>query len=237
MFMKAVRDETIQMEEYEELASGWLNMTRESAAPRTTGRRLVSLRGFARWAGYPNVLLEYSAPRAGRGIPHPLREGKDGIQRLIKACRNPQEAALIGLMGFGSCRVSEALSITVKSFDIDGMILTIRGKGDKTRLIPVSVDLWESTQRAYLDAAMREDQHLILTKNRSARKAVTRIGVKAGISRAISSHDLRMTFGTEVFDKTSNLRVTQELLGHASSNTTELYTGVTLKKMKEAVEF
>jgi len=66
---------------------------------------------------------------------------------------------------------------------------------------------------------------------------ITLLGERAGLSRPIASHDLRATFGTAVFNKTGNLRTAQELLGHSSSATTEIYTGVDLKQMRDGVDF
>jgi site-specific recombinase XerD len=235
-FLKATGGEPIPMEDYEELAMSWLNLTRREAAPKTTGRRLTSLRSFSKWAGFP-CLDEYSAPTPAKSVPHPLPEGVKGIERMIEVARNNEQKALVGLCGFAGLRVGEALSVTTKSFDLNEMLLTVRGKGDKTRVVPVSTRAWSSVSSAFVEAMGSPTQRLVNYQDRSARKCITSLGRHAKLAREISSHDLRATFATHVYDITKDQRVVQELLGHASGTTTEVYIAVTNQKMKKAVEF
>lgn len=210
-------------------------MNRKKVAPKTTGRRLTSLRSFARWAGYSNVLSDYAAPTPAKGVPHPLPEGLEGIRKMIDVATNNRQKALIALCGYCGCRVAEALSIQPKDFDFSEMNLTIRGKGDKTRVVPVSSLAWEVLAVPVTHAFVYGGT-VVGLKDRYARRVITDLGVKAGLKRHISSHDLRATFATAVYDKTLDLRLVQELLGHASSHQTELYTGVSMDNMRKAVE-
>lgn len=228
----------MQLTELEGFAQYWLNASRQELAPSTTGRRLTSIKVWGKWAGDATVLSDYVPPEAARGIAHPIREGKDGLLRMIAVARNPEQKAIIGLTGFAGCRISEARDARPSWFNVHDMTVTIRGKGDKTRIVPISADAWEAISEAYIDARLRNDDSTIISyADRPARKVVTALGKKAGLSRAVSSHDMRHTFGTLVFDKTRNIRVTQELLGHGSSSTTEIYTGVSEAAMREAVQF
>lgn len=237
-FLKAAGEEgQITLEEYEELAMSWLNLTRNTVAPKTTGRRLTTLRQFGKWAGLASPLSEYIAPTPGKSIPHPLPEGVAGVYRMIDVAKNYQQAALVGLGGLAGFRISESLSITTAAFDLHTMQVTIRGKGDKTRTVPLSEGAWQSVQSAYVMAMSREDRRLITYRDRFARQVVTNLGVRASLQRAVSSHDLRATFATEALNRGANIRVVQELLGHASSQTTEGYTGVAMNQMREAVQF
>lgn len=235
-FLKAVGDEEIQMEEFEELARSWLNLKRTSVKPKTTGRRLTSLRNFAKWTGEQNPIADYIVPTPGKPIPHPIPEGLEGVQRMADLAKNHEQAAIIGLCGFAGLRISEALSTTIPRFDIRNMLVEVRGKGDKTRVVPVSERAWSAISSAYVMAGCRDQKELISYKDRFARKIITNLGEKAGISVPVSSHDLRATFATHVYNKTQNLRLVQELLGHANSSQTEVYTGVLIKSMQEAVE-
>lgn len=237
-FLKAAGENgQISQEEYEELAMSWLNLTRNNLSPKTTARRLTSIRGFAKWAGWEAVLIDYIAPTPGRTIPHPIFEGMDGVRAMIDKAKNHEQVALVTLGGFVGCRISESLSLTVKSFDIHDMQVTIRGKGDKTRTVPLSEEAWKYLIPAFAIAFGRDDERLVSYKDRFARQIITNLGVRAGLSRRIASHDLRATFATAALDKTNNIRVVQELLGHASSQTTEIYTGVAMAQMREAVQF
>lgn len=234
-FLKAIGEDSIPMEEFEELAMSWLNLTRYQMEPKTTGRRLTSLRAFGKWAGLTNPLSDYIAPTPGRAIPHPLPEGPDGMRKMIRKAKNNQQAALVGLCGFVGTRIGEALAIKPDNFDLHEMTLTVRGKGDRTRTVPVSDEAWGAVSSAYV-LALTQGEPLIQYKDRFARKIITNLGVRAGLSRPVSSHDLRATFATAALNKTGNLRVVQELLGHASSATTEVYTGVMMHQMREAVQ-
>lgn len=225
------------MDQYEELAMGWLNMTRGKAAPKTTQRRLTSLKQFAIWAGLSNPLSEYMAPKASKTIPHPIAEGYSGVVQMLGYAKNEQQKAIVAGGAFMGLRISESLKMSIPNFDINSMLLTVRGKGDKTRVVPISRRAWEWLSMPYLLAFNNPDQLLITYSDRTARKIVTDLGDAASLSRPVVSHDLRATFATEVFDFCKDIRVVQELLGHANINTTEIYTGATMDKLRKAVNF
>lgn len=155
---------------------------------------------------------------------------------MLNVSRNAEQRALVGLCGLAGLRIGEALAMKVNWFNPSVMRLTVRGKGDKERVVPVSPRCWDSISEAYT-LAMVGDKKLIHYEDRSARKAITAIGRRAQLSRKIASHDLRATFATEVYNRTGNQRVVQELLGHANGSTTEVYIGVNQAAMVEAVDF
>lgn len=154
---------------------------------------------------------------------------------MVMSTRNPRHRALIALMGMCGLRVEEAVSVRPADFygpDSD-VWLRVRGKGSKERNVPVSSEAWSHLAKAVLLAAQAGTTVTRLS-NSGARKAITRHAVNAGLSRHVASHDMRATFGTAAFRRSKNLRVVQELLGHASSSTTEVYTGVSAQEMREA---
>ena len=230
------RGTEISPTEFSNLAMTWLNETREFASPKTTGRRLTSLRAFAKWGNIPNDLEEYRTPTPPKGQPHPLPEGVAGLERMIDVAINCEQKALVALMGFVGLRVHEALSMKVNWLNPRTMQLTVRGKGDKFRVVPVSARAWDAISEAFTKAMVGDGQ-LIHYEDRSARKAITAMGRKAELSRAVASHDLRATFATEVYDRTLNQRLVQELLGHASGTQTEVYIGVNNSSLAMAVDF
>ncbi len=235
-FVKATGE--VNQEEYEELAQSWLNLYRAKLSPKTTARRLTSLRGFAKWAGWGPVLVEYIAPTPGKTIPHPIHEGVDGLRAMIERAKNYEQAAIVTLGGFVGCRISESLSLRTHDFDVHSMNVTIRGKGDKTRTVPVSPEAWSNLQSAWVLAHDKKDNLLVSYRDRFARQLVTNLGHRAGLRRPVKSHDLRATFATEALDRCGgNVRVVQELLGHSSVETTEIYTGISMGAMREAVQF
>lgn len=226
----------LPMESFEDMAMYWLNQTRRQVAPKTTGRRLTSLRNFSKWAGYPGLLADYVAPVPARGQPHPIPELLDGLERMLNVAHSAEQKAIVGLCGFMGMRIGEALSARPEHFDLNEMRVTIRGKGDRSRVVPVSQRGWSAISTAFVDATL-SGNNLVNYQDRSARKAVTSMGARAGLSRAIASHDLRATFATIVYNKTRDQRVVQELLGHASGTQTELYIGISVREMAQGVEF
>lgn len=179
---------------------------------------------------------EYKAPTPGKPIPHPLPERLEGLERLVAVASNPEQEALVGACGYIGLRVAEALAFDVKWLDVSNMMLRVRGKGDKERFVPVSPRAWSAISSAYV-AAMCGDGKLIHYQDRSARKCITSLGKKAGLKRAIASHDLRATYATILSENGVQQRVIQELLGHANGSTTEVYIGVSNNLMREAVNF
>jgi site-specific recombinase XerD len=203
-------------------------------------RYMSTLRAFHRYLIANGVqatipFLNYRAPKAHRASAHPLPGMMIDVDAMIKASWRPHHRVLIGLCGYAGLRVSEARSITPRSIITDhegNHWLAVYGKGGTYREVPVAAELLT----LLVDyAPALPDQPYVEVADRSARKAITEIAKRAGIARGVSSHDLRHTFGTEVYSKTKDLRVTQELLGHASSQTTEGYTGISADTKRAAV--
>lgn len=224
----------LQKDKLETAAAAYLNTWRTKLAPKTTGRRLTTLRCFLKFLGVQNPLAEYTPPTPSRSLPHPLPAGVADLQAMVGCCKNDRQRALVGLTGFMGLRLGEAISIRVTDFDLNEMTLKVRGKGDKTRIVPISDSAWELCQHAVLDALMSKSPTVIEYKDRFARQIITTLGKKAGVSRTVSSHDMRATFATAAYAHTTDIRAVQELLGHASSSTTEIYTGVSMQSMRTA---
>lgn len=234
MFLLAT-ETPVDQQEYEELSARWLTMNRNKVSPKTTARRLTSLKAFARWAGWGPVLEDYRRPEAAKSMPHPLPEGIEGVRRLIQCASNNNQRALIALCGLCGCRIAEALAVVTTDFNTADHTLKIKGKGSKYRIVPVSKEAWEVLEVPIIKA-WSENRPVVNLQDRQARKIITNLGMRANLRRRISSHDLRATFATEIYNSTLDIRVVQELLGHSSSVTTEIYVGVAMTKLRQAVE-
>lgn len=234
MFL-AWTDQPVPRADFDLEAAAWLNATRATASPKTTGRRLTSLRVYARWARWPlEELSDYATPDAGRSVPHPLPEGVAGVLSMIDVADGVEGKALIALCGLAGLRIHEALSIQPSAVDPELKMLKVRGKGDKTRPVPLGVTAWAYIFPAVVDALLNQKRFIVDLPDRTARDWVTRYGRKAELSRPVASHDLRATFATAAYRKSKDIRAVQELLGHASSVTTEGYIEVRLEDMREA---
>lgn len=226
---------TMPGSDLETAAAQWLTDNRATWAPKTTQRKLTALRSWAKWAGLPSFLSAYRPPTPARQEPHPIPEGISGVLKMVATTTRRDRRALVALCGLVGLRVSEACQVAPEHIDAAQRTLTVRGKGDKTRVVPLSAAAWEAIEPAYVKASQFGGT-LVGVGQRQARDLVTRIAAKAELSRAVSSHDLRATFATAAYNKSLDLRAVQELLGHSSVETTRVYTGVTQESMRAAAE-
>lgn len=211
---------------------------------RSQARVLSSLHSFYKWmimegemTNNPSDAIE--APKLGKYLPAVL--SVEEVDRLIAAVDldsafgKRDRAMLETLYGLG-LRVSELISLRISSIWTEQGFVSVIGKGDKQRLVPLG-GMARDAIRDYLEvrgpAADRESSD-ILFLNRFGR-ALTRIAVfkmikayavKAGISKEISPHTLRHSFATHLIENGADLRAVQEMLGHESILTTEIYTHI-----------
>lgn len=236
VFLLELEQESLDQEDFEESAQNWLNGNRKRVAAKTTSRRLTSVRQFAKWAKWGDMLDDYSAPQDRTTMPHPLPEGMDGVRRMIQVAYTPNQKALVAFCGLVGLRVSESLAARPSDFDLHGSpLLRVNGKGDKVRLVPVSDEAWGYLVEPVTAAFIAGNVPVVGLQDRVARGNITQMGRRAGLSRRVASHDLRATFATAVYDKTQNMRLVQELLGHSSVETTQIYVGVRSAALRDAV--
>lgn len=227
---------SLPMEELDKKSREWLAIQRRIASPRTTRRRITSLRSLATWAQIQPVLVKYKAPTPPRSLPHPIPGLSAGLTALLGVTKTCHEEALIGLCGLAGLRIGEARRARPTHLNMQTMILTVYGKGDKVRYVPISSRCWSAVMSAIVEC-IESDGLLCPISDRASRSLVTRLGKIAGLSHEIASHDLRATFATIINMETKDIRVVQELLGHASITTTQIYTETQMEAMKKAVEF
>ena len=225
---------SVPISELEETGMRWLTSKRKVLAPRTTQRRLTSLRTFARFAGQGQMFLDYKPPTALKHIPDPLPEGIPGVHKLIDTATDWRLKTIVGLCGLAGLRISESLSLPPSNIDFQNNLLTVRGKGDKERTVPFGDQLSD----ILMEAVVRSMGQPVIVEmgDRLARRTITRLGKRARLRREIASHQLRATFATHLVAEGVDIRTVQELLGHANVTTTQGYTAVTLNRMRDAVK-
>jgi integrase/recombinase XerD len=223
----------------------------EGAAARTQARSLAALRGLFRHLRLERHIerdpaAELEAPRIGRPLPEVLSE--EEVERLLAApdarkTRGLRDAAMLETLYATGLRVSELCALRLVDVNLDHGFLSTMGKGGKQRLVPLG-DEAAARIREYLEGARPA-----LVRGRSfvelfvgPRGRLTRQGFwkllaayarAAGITRPISPHKLRHSFATHLIDRGADLRAVQAMLGHADVGTTQIYTHVSNRRLKD----
>ena len=236
-----------------ELASGYVSSLRKQGyAPTTIGRRVAAVRGFHRFLVSeglartdPTILLE--SPR--RPPPPPNAPAREEVVKLLDApppapVAGRRARALLEFMYATGARVAEAVTLDELDLDLDEATAILTGKGNKQRIVPVGSAAREALRSWFPDrAALRSGRSgnamfLSLRGRRLSRQAVWNIvrasAVKAGIRvDTVSPHVLRHSTATHMVEGGADLRTVQEMLGHATISTTQVYTRVSPRHLLE----
>ncbi|HWB19538.1 MAG TPA: tyrosine recombinase XerC [Phycisphaerales bacterium] len=228
-------------------------------SPATMARKIATLRSFHRWmdknslvASNPMVLIR--TPRQNKRLPKAINV--EQVEKLLSApdtntLLGARDRAILETLYSTGIRVSELVAINRNDIDDAGESLIVRGKGRKERIVPLGSHAL-SALRAYMTMLENERGRLGLSNNsdsplfinkhgtrlstRSVRRKVSKYLVTAGLDPDISPHTLRHSFATHLLDNGADLRSVQELLGHQSLSTTQVYTHLTSQRMRDAYD-
>jgi len=221
-------------------------------APTSLRRRAASIRGFYRFAFGDGLIdrdiaAHLDLPRQPRLLPETLTVAE--VDALLEAAPDLRARALLELLYAAGLRVSEALGLDREDLSTDGGFVRVIGKGDKERVVPIGDIALEWLGRylawprgAWLARAGQADgpgSPVFVTQRGSrlgrqqAWHVVKGAAEAAGLGDRVSPHTLRHSFATHLLEGGADLRVVQELLGHASISTTQLYTHVTGERIRE----
>ncbi len=182
-----------------------------------------------------------TAPKRGRKVPVFLTDTE--TKRMIEiASRRNRENAIIQMFVYTGIRISELCSLNVEDVDLEERVVLVRsGKGDKDRMVIMSSSCADAVRR-YISTRpdAKDGTHaLFLSRNgrrlepTSVQRMVKRIATDAGIEKHVTPHVLRHTFATRILRNGGDIRFIQKLLGHASLSTTEIYTHIDDRMLKE----
>ncbi len=223
----------------------------------SAARALIAVRGLHRFAAAEgiaslDVAREVKPPTPSRRLPKSLTV--DEVLALIDAAGGDSEAdgpltlrnrALLELLYSTGARISEAVGLDLDDIDIHARSVLLRGKGGKQRLIPIgrpavsALDVYLVRGRPDLASRGRGMPAIFLNarggrlSRQSAWQVLQDSAERADITAAVSPHVLRHSFATHLLDGGADVRVVQELLGHASVTTTQIYTMVTVNALRE----
>ena len=238
---------------HSELSAYLAELAGEGRSVATLRRHTASIRqlyGFLVAEGQltRDPTVDLKPPRERRAAPEALT--RDEVASLIETARGDAPLALrnrvlLELLYASGLRVSELTGLELRSVDLEERLLLVRGKGDKERIVPfgsaalTALRAWLLTGRPAL-LRDRAQPWLVLNNRgtkisrQSVHAIVQQAGLDAGIAHEVGPHMLRHTFATHLLAGGCDLRVLQEMLGHASVATTQIYTHVSADHLRDA---
>jgi len=220
----------------------------------TIARKLATLRSFYKFLVKrnhvtSNPVVGIRTPKQEKRLPRFLEY--EEVKRLLETppCDTwlgARDRAIMETLYSTGIRVSELVAMNLDDIDFLGEVVHIRGKGKKERICPISSSVLQIIQH-YMEFRNKRAQHnsnfdgkvLFVNKHgkrlstRSVRRKMDKYLKMAGLDPAISPHTLRHSFATHMLNRGADLRSVQELLGHQSLSTTQIYTHLTTKKLKD----
>ena len=220
----------------------------------TIARKLATLRSFYKFLVKrnrvgSNPVVGIRTPKQEKRLPRFLEY--EEIKRLLETpptdtWLGARDRAIMETLYSTGMRVSELVAMNLDDIDFLGEVVHIRGKGKKERICPISSSVLQIIQH-YMEFRNKRAQHngnfdgkvLFVNKHgkrlstRSVRRKMDKYLKIAGLDPAISPHTLRHSFATHMLNRGADLRSVQELLGHQSLSTTQIYTHLTTKKLKD----
>ncbi|UCC94289.1 MAG: site-specific tyrosine recombinase XerD [Candidatus Omnitrophota bacterium] len=230
----------------------FLFFLRKDISVLSISRILSTIKNFHRFllrekitTSSPVDLIE--APKLDKKIPIFL--SLDEVTRILKApnLKNPQgirDRAMLEIMYATGLRVSEVSSLKLSSVNLDVGFVKCKGKGSKERIVPLGKIAQHFLQKYFVGGrpkllGKKISIHLFLAQGarpltrQSIWKMIKKMVKKAGIRKRVSPHTLRHSFATHLLERGADLRSVQEMLGHSSITTTQLYTHINKTRLKE----
>ena len=225
-------------------------------AESSVARSVVAIRNAVEFtckeSGQLNSIKDVKPPKLKMRLPKALSIAEiDDLLSAAKAPSNPdaiRESAILELLYGTGARISEIVSLNIQDvMKIDGgevSSLRLTGKGGKTRVVPIGSYARESLDQYLVrvrPGLVSKDREALFLNDRGGRLSrqsmwniVSETARRANISVPVSPHSLRHSYATHLLDGGADVRVVQELLGHSSVTTTQIYTLVTIDKLRES---
>jgi len=219
----------------------------------TIARKLATLRSFYKFLAREglverNPVSTVRTPRQEKRLPKFLEP--DEIERLLAAPKGDdllarRDAAILEVLYSTGMRVSELVGLNLGDIDPIGEVARVRGKGRRERLAPLGSYAVRALDRylaARAEADVRDAEAVFINRHgrrlsaRSVRRKLAKYLAIAGLDPSVSPHTIRHSFATHMLERGADLRAVQELLGHRSLSTTQIYTHVTAGRLKEIYE-
>ncbi len=228
--------------------------------PATRNRKLYSLRSFFKYLVQEKILSNNPAETVEasktENRSEPIYLKTNDARKYIRTIRNSdsrnniRDLAIVKLFLYAGLRISELVNLDMENLDFDDEALKFYGKGNKERVIPLHNDVIEAILdylplRDQVDIKKEEDKNALFLSSQGKRISprtiqlfVKKYAREAGLRQAskITPHKLRHTFATSLYHQTKDIKVLQDLLGHADISTTQIYTHTDLEEKQQAID-
>jgi integrase/recombinase XerD len=224
-----------------------LKLREDNYSPSSVVRKIASMRGFFKWFcandyGKKNPTQTLERPKLPKRLPKVMTV--DELNTILNTDLNMEEKLIVELLYGCGLRVSELVNLKLSNIDIKSKYIQCCGKGSKERVVPFGKKAKDALERYFkyrdiivMQNKLNNPKDLFIKENgkRISRQDVYNFVRKLGekIHKHISPHTLRHTFATHLLENGADLRIVQELLGHSDVSTTQLYTHITKKRLKE----
>lgn len=222
------------------------DMKQNGYSPTSITRKIASLRGWFKWM-IANELIEHDPtlsieqPKLDRRLPKVLTLAE--IEKILSQPLSNRDKAILELLYAAGLRVSELANLAVTNINLDGGYVRCFGKGSKERLVPIGEEACHKIKKYLkerdfiLKKTGKKTDILFLSEKGEviSRQDVYLLVKNLGtiVNKHITPHTIRHSFATHMLENGADLRIVQELLGHCDVSTTQLYTHISKKRLKD----
>lgn len=216
---------------------------------KSMARKMSSCRAFFRFLTRErkiklNPFEHILTPKLGKRLPSFLYP-EEVIKLLnavnLKLKNGQRDIAILELIYASGMRVGEVARIKTDDIDLENGEVLVHGKGDRERVVLIGSHAVTAI-RKYLEGMKKDEKHLFLGRtgskltSRSIERMIRKYAKKVGFAKRVTPHTLRHSFATHLLERGADLKIVQELLGHSSLSTTQIYTHLTKEKLKSVYD-
>ncbi len=246
-FLKEEKIANFEDVEYEDFIKFIGKLKNSGFKEKSIGRKLASIKSFYKFllsrkyiSKNPSLLIQ--SPKIPERLPNFLT-----YDEVLKILQIPpknnwqylRDKTILELLYSTGIRVGEIANLKIEDINFVDEVIKVKGKGKKERIIPIGKPALNCLIEYIEKRPNKKEKFLFLNKygkkltERSIERIVKKYSLISGINRKVTPHTLRHTFATHLLDRGADLRIVQELLGHERITTTQIYTHLTIEKLKQ----
>ncbi len=247
-FLKEEKISDFGRVEYDDFIKFIGKLKNEGFKEKSIGRKVASIKSFykfllSRKYINKNPALLIQSPKVPEKLPNFLTYNE--VLKILETTSNKKDwkflrdRAIIEILYSTGIRVGELANLKIEDINFVDEIIKVKGKGKKERIVPVGKPALNCLMEYIEKRPNKKEKFLFINKygkrltERSIERIVKKYSLISGINKKVTPHTLRHTFATHLLDRGADLRMVQELLGHERITTTQIYTHLTVEKLKE----